>query len=380
MSLLGVPATIWAGPTVPVPLPAALTQAVHQIQVQTSDSSPSGCSISLNVGRKGWLGLPMYDFTEHLAQLNQGNRIQIRVKVGVVPEPIFDGLITEQEYSFGSEAGTSTLTLRCRDLTARLDLETKEHSFENLDETGIVDDILQGYRDVIPGPNVLIPPLAPNPTVEVEGGRRYVATDLAVINNLGRAHNYVFLIEPGQLGSAAYWGPKKKVTAPQKAISINMGPFTNATGFSVTGSENVGTTVTGTIRDPDTGLDVPVVTSPVSPIPGNAAMPAAARSPDLVRTELVEEGGRPAAAALAQEQARADSVADGAMRATGTLDVARFGDILRPFQTVGVRGVGHHDGNWYVERVSHQLQPGSYVQNFTLSRSGDFPLFPLVAV
>jgi hypothetical protein len=57
--------------------------------------------------------------------------------------------------------------------------------------------------------------------------------------------------------------------------------------------------------------------------------------------------------------------------ATGELDPMRYGDLLQPRSLVGLRGAGHaYDGFYYVKRVSHTLNRGSYKQSFTLAREG----------
>ena len=49
----------------------------------------------------------------------------------------------------------------------------------------------------------------------------------------------------------------------------------------------------------------------------------------------------------------------------------RYGHILRARQLVGVRGSGRaYDGFYYVNSVTHDIKPGAYKQNFTLSRDG----------
>ncbi|PNG16594.1 hypothetical protein C1J00_41070, partial [Streptomyces cahuitamycinicus] len=77
-----------------------------------------------------------------------------------------------------------------------------------------------------------------------------------------------------------------------------------------------------------------------------------------------------------REQAEAELLARAAVSAdvvsgSGSLDVNRHGYILQPRQLVGVRGAGRaYDGDYYVKSVTHNLRPGSYQQNFTLSREG----------
>lgn len=60
-----------------------------------------------------------------------------------------------------------------------------------------------------------------------------------------------------------------------------------------------------------------------------------------------------------------------AISANGSLDVLRYGQILRARMLVGVRGAGlAYDGLYYVNSVTHSIKRGEYKQNFTLSRDG----------
>jgi len=55
----------------------------------------------------------------------------------------------------------------------------------------------------------------------------------------------------------------------------------------------------------------------------------------------------------------------------GSLDVLRYGRLLKARGLVGVRGAGMaFDGLYYVKSVTHNIKRGEYKQNFTLSRNG----------
>ena len=57
--------------------------------------------------------------------------------------------------------------------------------------------------------------------------------------------------------------------------------------------------------------------------------------------------------------------------ADGELDTVRYGHVLRARRLVGVRGAGlTYDGLYYVRRVTHTIERGSYTQSFALSREG----------
>ncbi len=81
-----------------------------------------------------------------------------------------------------------------------------------------------------------------------------------------------------------------------------------------------------------------------------------------------------AALALGRTAASSDSIT-----ASGSLDVLRYGRILKSRQLVGVRGAGiGYDGLYYVNSVTHNIKQGEYKQSFNLSRDGLLPLTPTV--
>jgi hypothetical protein len=56
---------------------------------------------------------------------------------------------------------------------------------------------------------------------------------------------------------------------------------------------------------------------------------------------------------------------------SGSLDVMRYGRVLRNRMLVGVRGSGlAYDGLYYVNSVTHNIKRGEYKQSFQLSRDG----------
>ena len=63
--------------------------------------------------------------------------------------------------------------------------------------------------------------------------------------------------------------------------------------------------------------------------------------------------------------------ANDSVTGSGSLDVLRYGRVLRSRMLVGVRGAGlAYDGLYYVNSVTHNIKHGEYKQNFSLSRDG----------
>ena len=68
-----------------------------------------------------------------------------------------------------------------------------------------------------------------------------------------------------------------------------------------------------------------------------------------------------------------------AVTGQGTLNVIRYGRLLKARQLVGVRGVGPaFDGLHYVTSVTHSIKRGEYKQSFKLSRNGLLSTVPRV--
>jgi len=68
-----------------------------------------------------------------------------------------------------------------------------------------------------------------------------------------------------------------------------------------------------------------------------------------------------------------------AISGNGSLDVLRYGRVLRSRMLVGVRGAGlAYDGLYYVDSVTHNIKQGEYKQSFNLSRDGLISNTPVV--
>jgi len=68
-----------------------------------------------------------------------------------------------------------------------------------------------------------------------------------------------------------------------------------------------------------------------------------------------------------------------AVFASGSLNVLRYGRVLKSRQLVGLRGAGiAFDGLYYVTRVTHDISRGEYKQSFELARNGVISNVPRV--
>ena len=149
----------------------------------------------------------------------------------------------------------------------------------------------------------------------------------------------MFFIQPGPVpgASIAYWGPEVRVGVPQPALNVNMDAATNVESLSFSYDGLARKQLTVTIQEPITGLSIPIPVPDISILrPPLAARPAVtlrqAPLPDAAKLNPVQ------AALMGLGQAVADS---DAVTGQGTLDVLRYGHILKARQLVSVRGAGH---------------------------------------
>ena len=129
------------------------------------------------------------------------------------------------------------------------------------------------------------------------------------------------------------------------------------------------------IQDPVAGMTVPVPIPPVTPF--NPPLGLAVPVPQKV-TYPGDTANMTPAEALMRGIAEAVEHAD-VVTGNGTLNVDRYGQILRARSLVGVRGAGlAFDGMYYVDSCTHNLKPGEYKQSFVLKRNALISNLPVV--
>ncbi len=379
MNALGVHLTLLVGPTIAVPAPSSITDALDRVEVTHSDSGRSGFQLTLQVTRAGALGLMDYPLLRH-PLLRPFTRIILVVTLNAFPRVLMDGIITRQDVAPGERAGVATMTLTGEDVSVMMDLveRTAEHPAQP--DAAIAAKIILSYAKYGLIPQV-IPPLTVDVPLPIERVPVQRGTDLTFLEQLARRYGHVFFIVPGPVPftNTAYWGPPRRFGIPQRALSVNMGHLSNVESISFASNALAPARVSGTAEDRLTGATLPLRTF-TAVRPPLAAQPAALANLPNVRTRLPEStSGLSYVQALARSQAVTDTASDEVVTATGEFDAARYGDLLQARGLVGLRGAGYsHDGMYYVKRVTHTLGRGSYTQRFTLTREGHGALLPVV--
>jgi hypothetical protein len=364
-SVLGVRLLLWAGDPVPVPQPRLLP-ALRSAEVTNDADSTDGFQLSFAL-TKDRLG--RYDVIDTLAP---GTRVWIGAVLGVVPQPLIDGVVERHDLSPSGQPGESTLTVTGTTVTSQLGLAERNEPHPNQPDSVIVTKVLGQYPEY-----GFVPAVTPTTDIPLELDRtpQQNETDLALIERLAEANGFVFYTEPITFGvNKAYWGPVLRTSLPQPRLTVGMGPHQNLRSLSFGFDSLAAVGAEGSFVDPILKLKIPLPAMPALRIPPLSAKPAPARRTTRLRNTA---NAGPALGALAAVAAATQ--APEAVSGSGTLDTARYGAILRARGLVGLRGAGtEYDGYYYVRRVTHEISVGSYTQSFALSREGTSSLTPVV--
>jgi hypothetical protein len=181
--------------------------------------------------------------------------------------------------------------------------------------------------------------------------------------------------------SVAYWGPEIKVGAPQPALNINMDAWTNVDSLRFSFDKERKKMPIVYIQEEMSKTVIPLPIPDITPLnpPLGLIPPIPPKlvplGDELQDTVYVFRSPLQAVMAGLAEAARSSDAVFG----SGTLNVARYGRILKARQLVGVRGAGPaFDGLYYVKSVTHSIKRGEYKQNFEVARNGQLSTVPRV--
>jgi hypothetical protein len=362
------------GPGVPVPVGRDIIDALQSITVTSNTTSASVFQLTFALAPRSPLTT--------IFLIGGGAQLPIvRVVVAVTssgtPDVLMDGVVTNVQLQPGSNGSQSTLTITGEDLSRLMDYIPLDGVPYPAQPANVrVMTMLAKYMAFGVTP-LVIPSFindVPIPTREIP---HHQGTDLAYIRFLANANGYEFYVDPGPLPlqSIAYWGPTIRVGVPQQALNTDMGPSTNVESMSFAFDSESATLPIVMVYLQEAHLGIPVPIPNVNPLsPPLAVIPPIPKNivlePDSVRLSPPQ--------AILKALGKAARTADAA-QVTGTLDVTRYGRILKSRKLVGVRGAGlAFDGLYFVKSVVHKLKRGSYKQDFTLVRNGLVSLVPRV--
>ena len=366
--------TLLAGPVEALPVPKPVIDALTSVEITESATGRSGFQLTFSLGNSSILQTLFLLAGESPVPVL---RVILLATFGGLPQVVMDGVIQHHEVVPDAMSGSAKLIVSGEDLSALMDL---------VDINGVPDPgksidlrvltILAKYAVFGIVPEV-IPAPVPDIPVPIEQIPRQDGTDLAYIQQLAREVGYVFYVAPGPLPgmSTAYWGPQVRIGIPQPSLNVNMDVWTNVENLNFRYQPQTSELPIVYIQDQFTNTTIPVPIPPVTPFnpPLGLVVPVPQKVSELNDTAKLTPG-----VALMRGFARAVQSAD-VVSGNGTLDVLRYGQILRARSLVGVRGAGlAFDGMHYVDSTTHKLKPGEYKQSFVLKRNALISNLPVV--
>lgn len=374
----GIYFTLLVGPVVPLPAPKPIVDAMTSVTVTTSATGASGFQISFKLADQSILQtLFLLAPVSPVMQI----RVILVVTMNFIPTVLIDGIMTHHQVTPSSGSGWGTLTISGEDLTAVMKLINIPGIPMPMPPEARVALILAKYAvyGIVP---MIVPSVVPDVPIPVDKIPAQQGNDLDYVKKLADDAGYVFYIDPGPLPgmNVGYWGPQIKFGIPQPALSTNMDTWTNVESLQFSYEPDNSVMPIVTIQQEQSGVPIPIPIPPVTPLDP----PLGIFVPIPVKTEASTDAANlDPGQALMRGMARASAAAD-VVSGSGTLDVLRYGSILKARQLVGVRGAGPaFDGLHYVDSVTHTIALGSYKQNFTLKRNAlitNTPIVPTMSI
>jgi hypothetical protein len=366
--------TMLAGPVEAVPVPKPLIDALSSVEVTETATGRSGFQITFTLADNSIL--------QTLFLLAGGApipvlRVILVVTFGGLPQVLMDGIIEHHEVVPDTAHGSAKLVVTGHDISALMDLI----DFSGLPYPGMPPDvrvltILAKYATF-----GIVPEVVPVPVTDIDVPIERIPTqkktDFAYIKELADYAGYVFYVTPGPLPgmNQAYWGPQVRIGTPQTALNVNMDSWTNVESLNFRYEPQSSVLPIVFIQEPTTKAVLPIPVPPVTPF--NPPLGIVVPIPQKIEP-LKDTAKRSPAQALMLGMAKAVESAD-VVTGEGTLDVVRYGQILRARSLVGVRGAGiAFDGMHYVESATHRLKQAEYKQSFTLKRNALIANMPVV--
>jgi hypothetical protein len=359
------------GPIIPTAVPRAVLDALAEVEVTVDDVGTSGFQLTFSVDKNTASSLILL-----LTGAAPGifTRVVVSVTVKGVQTVLIDGVITNNHMSPGDKGSNSTITITGEDLTVLMDQSDWSGTpFPALPAEAQVALLIAKYAvfGIIP---LVIPSILIDVPIPIEQIDSQQGTDLEHIKTLADRVGYVFYIDPGPAPgmSKAYWGPQVKVGPIQSALNVDLDAYTNVENLSFTFDQQQNKLPILYIYNQEAGITIPIPIPPITPLnpplgavpplPTNVMGDLKARRDDLSKRTIPQS----VMIGLAMASQFAEAVSG-----DGSLDVTRYGNVLKARQLVGVRGAGvAFDGLYYVKSVTHKIKRGEYKQSFKLTRNG----------
>ena len=376
----GITLTLLMGPIVPVPAPRVVMEALESVSVTTAADSASGFQLSFQFSSKSELNTIFLIAAGTNTSIGTPPlRVMLLVTLNGTPQPLFDGVMTNVEVQAGGQGSPGTVTVTGEDLTKVMDMQDWSGlPFPAMPIEARVALICAKYAafGIIPLP---VPVLFPDVPIPIERIPAQKGTDLAYIRELAEMVGYVFYVEPGPAPgtNVGYFGPEIKIGVPQPALNVDMDALTNVESLGFSFDPTKGVLPVVFIQNQLTRVPIPIPIPNLNPLqPPLGVLPTPISNIKVLKDTAKMNPMQAISRGLAEAKKSQDAVSG-----SGSLDVLRYGRVLKARQLVGVRGAGvAYDGLYYVQSVTSTLKRGEFKQSFNLTRNGLVSITPRVPV
>ena len=374
----GIYLTLMIGPVVPVPVPRLVIDALDSVKVTTAAGAASGFELSFKFHSKSELNtIFLIAGAQNTGPGTPPLRVLIIVTLNGVPQPLFDGVMTNVQVQPGGNGTPGTMTVIGVDPTIimnKVDLSGTLYPAMPIEARVALICAKYAAFGVIPLPVPVLFSDVPNPVERIPA---HQGTDLEYLNQLAEEVGYVFYIEPGSVPgtNVAYFGPEIKVGVPQPALNADMGIHTSVKSINFNFDPEKGVLPVVFIQNQLTRAAIPIPIPDLNPLqPPLGALPTPIANIKMMKDTAKLNPMQAISRGLAEAARSQDAVT-----ANGSLDVLRYGRLLKARRLVGVRGVGlAYDGLYYVQSVTSTLKRGEFEQSFQLTRNGLVSITPVV--
>src|SRR5262245_44419278 len=328
--LKGLHLTILAGPVVPFQVPQAVLEALTSVEITSSATAASGFQLTFTIHNKSVLQTAFLIAATRTPLM----RVIMVATVNLIPHVLMDGVITHQEVSSGEQPGQSTLTVTGEDLTKLMDLQEWQVPFPGMSSDMRVTAILAKYAvfGMIPLVRPKVPIDIPLPTDQIPMQND---TDLNYIRQLAEDAGYVFYVDSGPIPgmNTAYCGPQIKVGIPQPALNVDMDADRNVESLSFKFNSAQTDLPIVMIHNALTKIPLAIPIPKINPL----QPPLGLIPPAITKLSFLKTTGKLSALQALGEGLKEAGKSMDAVTASGSLDVSRYGRLLKSRGLVGVR-------------------------------------------
>lgn len=334
-----------------------LAYLVSDISVKTSREAASAATITIDDRRDTngqWLAADSGKFA-------RWEPIVISADFETHIEEVFRGYIMELKPTYPENGGEAKLVIECQDDSAALSREHMRRVWG--DENTPISD--RGILIELIGQLPLS--AASGPDGQSSRALNMDATPINFLQERAKANGYELIFSEGEV----YFGEKRLEGDPQTKIMVYAGTATNCLNFAVQDTAQKPDVIAWELAPKEKG-DAPLtgVATPNLHLLGKEAVAAEGAklgTPSMGRIKGEGDETEEEITARAQGMANENSFK---VRASGTLDGALYGHVLKVAATVAVDGVGERNGGiYYVDTVDHSFTQEGYRQNFQLMRN-----------